>query len=96
MQGWVPAGEGQQGEATAEGKRELQVKAVTQALLAAAQMRDMATNTGGVRWAPQRGAPRKVLSADQIVRRMRVTYPMLTAARVDPGLRQLFIAELIS
>ena len=56
----------------------------------------MATNTGGVRWAPAKAATKKLLSAKQIVQRMKITYPLLTAARVDPGLRRLFISELIT
>jgi hypothetical protein len=30
------------------------------------------------------------------VQRMRVSYPALRAAKVDPALKQLFLAELIS
>jgi hypothetical protein len=72
------------------------VEAVTNALLAAAQTRDMATNTGGVKWRPAQPKERKVLSAEQIVGRMRVTYPALRAAKVDAGLRKLFLAELLT
>jgi hypothetical protein len=81
----------------AEDTTALKVTAITNALLAAAgQTRDMATNTGGVKWKPAREAVKKVLTAEQIVDRMKVTYPVLTAAKVDSGLRQLFLAELIT
>lgn len=69
---------------------ELQVRAVTDALLAAAQAkeyRSMATNTGGVKWNPKKEVKKKVLSAEQIVDRMRVSYPALRAAKVDSSLR---------
>jgi hypothetical protein len=75
---------------------EEQVRAVTQALLAAAQTRDMATNTGGVKWRPKQEGPKKLLTAEQIVARMRVSYPALRASGVDAGLRQLFLSELIT
>ena len=54
---------------------------MTNALLAAAQTWDMA---------------KKLLTAEQIVARMRVSYPALKAAKVDAGLRQLFLAELLT
>ena len=56
---------------------------MTNALLAAAQTRDMATNTGGVKWSPAREVKKKLLTAEQILERMRVSYPALRAARVD-------------
>ncbi len=65
------------------------VQAVTEALLAAAQTTDVSTNTGGVRYRPPvakqpaKLAKRKLLSAEQIVDRMRVSYPALRAAKVD-------------
>ena len=72
--------------------------ALTNALLAAAQMRDMATNTGGVKWRPpaKKTEKRRLLSTEQIVERMRVSYPALRAAKVDPALKQLFLAELLT
>ncbi len=39
---------------------------------------------------------RRLLSAEQIVDRMRVSYPALRAAKVDPGLKRLFLAELMT
>jgi hypothetical protein len=75
---------------------------VTEALLAAAQTHDVSTNTGGVRYRPPparqpaRVAKRKLLSAEQIVDRMRVSYPALRAAKVDQGLKRLFLAELMT
>jgi hypothetical protein len=69
---------------------------VTSALLAAAQTRDMATNTGGVKWRPAREVKKKLLTAEQIVDRMRVSYSALRAAKVDAGLRHLFLAELMT
>ena len=39
---------------------------------------------------------RKLLTAEQIVERMRVSYPALRAAKVDPGLKRLFLAELMT
>jgi hypothetical protein len=59
----------------------------------------MATNTGGIRMRvprPVREPRKKLLSAEQIVERMRVSYPALRAAKVDPGLKQLFLAELMT
>ena len=77
------------------------VPAVTEALLAAAWTVDASTNTGGVRFRPTTKQPPKVvtkrlLSAAQIVDRMRVSYPALRAAKVDPGLKRLFLAELMT
>ena len=46
--------------------------------------------------APPKENKRKLISAAQIVDRMRVSYPALRAAKVDPGLKRLFLAELIS
>lgn len=71
---------------------------------------DMGTNTGGVALpkgraarpaqAPKTGGKpppgKRLLSTEKIVERMRVSYPALRAARVDPALKQLFLAELIS
>jgi hypothetical protein len=56
--------------------------------LAAAQTTDASTNTGGVRTKPQPKQPpkevkKRMLSAEQIVDRMRVSYPALRAAKVD-------------
>jgi hypothetical protein len=62
---------------------------VTEALLAAAQTNDASTNTGGVRYRPPvarqpaKVAKKRLLSAEQIVERMRVSYPALRAAKVD-------------
>jgi hypothetical protein len=39
---------------------------------------------------------KRLLSAAQIVDRMRVSYPALRAAKVDPGLKRLFLAELMT
>ena len=47
----------------------------------------MATNTGGVKWNPKKEVKKKDLSAEQIVDRMRVSYPALRAAKVDSSLR---------
>jgi hypothetical protein len=55
----------------------------------------MSTNTGGVKWRPKE-VKKRVLSAEQIVDRMRVSYPALRAAKVDNSLRQLFLAELMT
>ncbi len=66
------------------------MRAVTDALLAAAQaweFRSMATNTGGVKWNPKKEVKKKDLSAEQIVDRMPVSYPVLRAVKVDSSLR---------
>ena len=68
-------------------------------MLAAAQ--DASTNTStigrGAGVQPRRPpAKKKLLTVEQIVGRMRVSYPALTAARFDPHLKQMFLAELIS
>jgi hypothetical protein len=64
-------------------------------------MQDVSTNTGGVKWRPAttkapKEVKRKLLTAEQIVERMRVSYPALRAAKVDPGLKRLFLAELMT
>lgn len=79
------------------------VSQITNALLAAAGVSDayagpnhVGTNTGGVRGfrtpkpappAAQGGPRRKLLSTERIVERMRVSYPALRAARVDPAMK---------
>lgn len=64
------------------------VKDVTRALLAAAaQTREMATNTGGVKWRPSVPKKKPLLTTEQIVDRMRVSYTALRVAKVDAGLR---------
>ncbi len=45
---------------------------------------------------PKEAAKKKLLSTEQIVERMRVSYPALRVAKVDPGLKQLFLAELMT
>jgi hypothetical protein len=76
------------------------VEQVTKALLAAAgaQKVDMATNTGGVPGAGSKTMPKikSPLSAQQIVDRMRISYPALRACKVDSGMRQLFLAQLVT
>lgn len=42
------------------------------------------------------GPNKKLLSTEKIVQRLRVSYPLLRAAKFDPVLRQLFLSELIS
>lgn len=45
---------------------------------------------------PPKEVKRRLLSAEQIVERMRVSYPALRAAKVDPSLKRLFLAELMT
>jgi hypothetical protein len=56
----------------------------------------MATNTGGVKWTPAKEVKKKLLTTEQIVARMRLSYPLLSAARMDPGLLHLFLSELMT
>ncbi len=68
MEGYVPPQmeQGHRMMSTAADS-ELQVKAVTDALLAATsakEYRSMATNTGGVKWTPKKEVKKKVLSAE--------------------------------
>ena len=75
------------------------VQAGADALLAAAHMHDVSTTASGIRTPPVTEGPPKeaksqLLSAVQIVERMWVLYPALRAAKIDPDLTRLFLAEL--
>lgn len=77
-----------------QGGLDAQVQAVTNALLAAT--RDMSTNTGGAKWRPPQAKTKKLLTTEEIVGRMRVSYSALRAAKLDAGLRQLILSELMT
>jgi hypothetical protein len=70
----------------------VQLQAVTDALLAAT--RDMGTST---RERPRKPDPKKrLVTTEQIVARMRVTYPTLVAAKLDQGLMHFVLSELMT
>ena len=94
MEGCAPQGVRVAPPTGDSGVPELQLQAVTSALLAAT--RDMGTNTGRGFTKPLKEQKKKLITTDQIVARMRVSYPALSAARMDQGLLHLFLSELMT